>query len=86
MSTFLRKLILGFNVDFKSIFSKLTKYECDVWAVMEWECCIKSSSQGAREGAPFIQNQIIEAAERSFDDFAGAEIDKEQLKKILGLQ
>jgi sugar phosphate isomerase/epimerase len=73
------------QVDFKSIFSKLTKYACDVWAVMEWECCIKSSNQGAREGAPFIQKHIIEAAERSFDDFAGNETDKEQLKKILGL-
>ncbi len=73
------------QVDFKSIFSKLTKYACDVWAVMEWECCIKSSDQGAREGAPFIQKHIIEVAERSFDDFAGNETDKEQLKKILGL-
>ncbi|MDD7884400.1 sugar phosphate isomerase/epimerase [Flavivirga sp. 57AJ16] len=73
------------QVDFKSIFSKLTKYECDVWAVMEWECCIKSSAQGAKEGAPFIQEHIIEATEKGFDDFAGGKTDKEQLKKILGL-
>ncbi|GAA3563131.1 sugar phosphate isomerase/epimerase [Snuella lapsa] len=73
------------QVDFKSIFSKLTKYNCDLWAVMEWECCIKSSEQGAREGAPFIQKHIIEAVGKSFDDFAGAEIDENQLKKILGL-
>lgn len=73
------------QVDFKSIFSKLTKYDCDVWAVMEWECCIKSSDQGAKEGAPFIQKHIIEAAEKGFDDFAGGETDKEQLKKILGI-
>src|SRR5210317_1595266 len=33
------------QVDFSGIFSKLTKYESDVWAVMEWECCIKSSEQ-----------------------------------------
>jgi len=25
------------QVDFKGIFSKLSKYECDVWAVLEWE-------------------------------------------------
>ena len=73
------------QVDFKSIFSKLTKYDCDVWAVMEWECCIKSSEQGAREGAPFIQKHIIEAVGRSFDDFAGGETDNDYLKKILGL-
>ena len=52
---------------------------------MEWECCIKSSEQGAREGAPFIKNHIIEAAERSFDDFAGGTIDKQALRTILGI-
>ncbi|MBT8385620.1 MAG: sugar phosphate isomerase/epimerase, partial [Bacteroidia bacterium] len=73
------------QIDFKTIFSKLTQYGCDVWAVMEWECCIKSPEQGAREGAPFIKNHIIEATQKAFDDFAGAEIDKNKLKKILGL-
>lgn len=73
------------QVDFKSIFSKLTKYERDVWAVMEWECCLKSSEQGAREGAPFIQRHIIESAETTFDDFAGNETSPEDLKQILGL-
>ena len=43
------------QVDFGAIFSKLTQYGFDGWAVMEWECCIKNSEQGAREGAPFIQ-------------------------------
>ena len=52
---------------------------------MEWECCIKSPEQGAREGAPFIKRHIIEATQKTFDDFAGADIDKEQLKRILGL-
>ncbi len=73
------------QIDFKTIFSKLTQYGCDVWAVMEWECCIKSPEQGAREGAPFIQKHIIEATKKAFDDFAGADIDKEKLKKILGI-
>ena len=72
------------QVDFKNIFSKLTEYGCDVWAVMEWECCIKSPDQGAREGAPFIKKHIIEATQKRFDDFAGAEIDEEKLKRILG--
>jgi hypothetical protein len=52
---------------------------------MEWECCIKSPEQGAREGAKFIQEHIIEATEKTFDDFAGAAIDKTVLRKILGI-
>ena len=73
------------QVDFKSIFSKLSQYGFDGWAVLEWECCIKSPEQGAKEGAKFITDYIIEVTEKSFDDFAGAEIDKDQIKKILGL-
>ena len=73
------------QVDFKSIFSKLSQYGFDGWAVLEWECCIKSPEQGAREGSKFISDHIIEVTEKSFDDFAGADIDKEQIKKILGL-
>ncbi len=73
------------QIDFKTIFSKLTQYGCDVWAVMEWECCIKSPEQGALEGAPFIKNHIIEATQKRFDDFAGSEIDKQTLKNILGI-
>ena len=72
------------QVDFKTVFSKLTRYGCDVWAVMEWECCIKSPEQGAREGASFIQSHIIEATNKKFDDFAGTKIDEQKLKKILG--
>ncbi|MGA0030685.1 MAG: sugar phosphate isomerase/epimerase family protein, partial [Flavobacteriaceae bacterium] len=73
------------QVDFSTIFSKLTQYGCDVWAVMEWECCIKSPEQGAREGAEFIASHIIEATQKTFDDFAGRAIDEQQLKNILGL-
>ena len=65
--------------------SKLTQYGCDVWAVMEWECCIKSPEQGAKEGAAFIKEHIIEATEKTFDDFAGGDVNKDELKKILGL-
>ncbi|MGO4913497.1 sugar phosphate isomerase/epimerase family protein [Leeuwenhoekiella sp. W20_SRS_FM14] len=74
------------QIDFKTIFTKLTEYSCDVWAVMEWECCIKSPEQGAREGAPFIASHIIEATEKAFDDFAGAETDEAKLKRILGIK
>ena len=73
------------QIDFKTIFTKLTEYSCDVWAVMEWECCVKSPEQGAREGAAFIKNHIIEATEKTFDDFAGGDIDQAQLRDILNI-
>ena len=73
------------QVDFKQIFSKLSTYDFDGWAVLEWECCIKSPEQGAREGAPFISDCIIEVTEKAFDDFAGAESDEAKNRKILGL-
>ncbi|MGL4632682.1 MAG: sugar phosphate isomerase/epimerase family protein [Leadbetterella sp.] len=74
------------QVDFKRIFTKLTEYGYDGWAIMEWECCIKSPTQGAKEGAPFIANQIIEATAKSFDDFAKGETDRGLNNKILGLK
>lgn len=73
------------QVDFKSIFSKLTQYGYDGWAVLEWECCIKDPVQGATEGAPFIANHIIKATEKVFDDFAGGGADEEFNKRVLGL-
>jgi len=73
------------QVDFASIFSKLAQYDYSGWAVLEWECCIKDAEQGAREGAPFIQDHIIKVTERAFDDFAGAAIDEGYLRKIIGL-
>jgi len=72
-------------VDFKSIFSKLTQHGYDGWAVMEWECCLKSPEQGAREGAPFIQSCIIETSDKKFDDFAGTGSDEELNNSILGI-
>ena len=73
------------QVDFKSIFSKLSGYNFDGWAVLEWECCIKSPQQGAVEGAPFIQNHIIEVTDKAFDDFASSGTDEQANKKILGI-
>lgn len=74
------------QIDFKGIFSKLTQYGCDVWAVMEWECCIKSPEQGAAQGAPFIKSNIIEATKKQFDDFAEVDIDRLNILKILGIE
>ena len=73
------------HVDFNAIFSKLTQYDFDGWAVLEWECCIKHPEQGAAEGSGFIQDQIIRVTEKAFDDFAGAGSDDEKNRKILGL-
>jgi sugar phosphate isomerase/epimerase len=73
------------QVDFGAIFSKLSQYNYDSWAVLEWECCIKSPDQGAAEGAPFIQKHIINVTERAFDDFAGSESNEKINRSILGL-
>lgn len=73
------------QVDFKMIFSKLAQYDYTGWAVLEWECCIKNSEQGAREGAPFIEKQMIQVTEKSFDDFAKTVTDKSTNRKLLGL-
>ena len=73
------------QVDFKSIFSKLSAYGFYGLAVLEWECCIKSPEQGAAEGAPFISNHIIDVTTKAFDDFADSGTDKETNKKLLGI-
>jgi len=73
------------QVDFKTIFSKLTQYGYDGWAVMEWECCIKHPEDGAREGAEFIKNHIIRVTDKTFDDFAGGGSDVASNRRILGL-
>lgn len=73
------------QVDFKRVFTLLTEASFDGWAVLEWECCVKSPEQGAAEGAPFIASHIIETTEVAFDDFAGAETDVARNREILGL-
>lgn len=73
------------QVDFKAIFSKLTTYDFEGWAVMEWECALKHPLDGAREGSIFIKDNIIRVTERAFDDFASVGIDKDLNRQILGL-
>jgi len=73
------------QVDFKRVFTLMTESGYDGWAIMEWECCVKSPEQGAREGAPFIRDHIIEATQVAFDDFAGGKTDRKQLRLMLGL-
>ena len=74
------------EIDFGAIFSKLAQYEYEGWAVLEWECCIKDSEQGAAEGSVFIKNHMISVTHRAFDDFAGGVSDKKTNRKILGLE
>lgn len=73
------------QVDFPSIFSKLAQYGYTSWPVLEWECAIKSSEQGAAEGAPFIAAHIIEVTDVAFDDFAGGKTDKAAIRKMMGI-
>ncbi|MGO2366243.1 MAG: sugar phosphate isomerase/epimerase family protein [Pseudoalteromonas sp.] len=73
------------QIDFKGIFSKLTQYGFDGWAVLEWECCIKDSEQGALEGAPFIQQHLITPATKAFDDFSAMDTNTQRNKRILGI-
>lgn len=74
------------QIDFRSIFSKLTQYGFDGWAVMEWECCIKHPNTGAEEGARFIADHLIRPTDKAFDDFADAGSDAELNRQILGLK
>jgi sugar phosphate isomerase/epimerase len=73
------------QVDFSAVFTKLTQYGFDGWAVLEWEDCIKDSEQGAREGAPFIASHIIQVAAHAFDDFAASGTDQNANRKMLGI-
>lgn len=73
------------QINFRSIFSKLTQYGYDGWAVLEWECCIKHPEDGAREGAQFIREHLIRPTDKAFDDFAGQAPDMALNNKILGL-
>lgn len=73
------------QVDFSGIFSKLTQYGFDGWAVLEWECCMKHPEQGAAEGADFIRSHIIRVTERAFDDFAAGGTDLAANRRMLGI-
>lgn len=72
------------QVDFGAIFSKLTGYDFDGWAVLEWECCFKNPDDGAAEGARFIADHVIRVSERAFDDFVKSDADPSLNRAILG--
>ncbi len=72
------------QVDFRRVFTLLTEAGFDGWAVLEWECCVKSPEQGAAEGAPFIARHLIETTNVAFDDFAGGAVDARTNRRLLG--
>jgi len=73
------------QVDFSAIFSKLSTYGYDYWAVLEWECCLKHPEDGAAEGSKYIQDHIIRVTEVAFDDFAAGGSDPAANRRILGI-
>ena len=73
------------QVDFKQVFSKLTQYGFDGWAVVEWECALKHPEDGAREGARFVRDHIIRVTPHAFDDFAASAVDPAAINRALGL-
>ena len=73
------------QIDFGAIFSKLAQYDYPGWAVLEWECALKHPEDGAREGAPFIRDQIIRVTPHAFDDFAASGVDAARNTQLLGL-
>ena len=73
------------QVDFGAIFSKLTQFGFDGWAVVEWECALKHPEDGAREGADFVRDHIIRVTPHAFDDFAASAVDQGAIERALGL-
>lgn len=73
------------QVDFSAIFSKLSQYNFDGWAVVEWECCLKHPESGAAEGVDFVNKHIIKVTDKAFDDFADAATDIQANRRVLGL-
>lgn len=73
------------QVDFKRIFSLLTQQGYQGWATLEWECCLKNKLDGAREGAAFIREHIINVADTVFDDFAAAPLAADELRALMGI-
>lgn len=74
------------DIDFPGIFSSLTRYGYDGWAVLEWECCLKNAFDGAREGARFIADHIIQTTQRYFDASMRRAAPPDELDRMLGLK
>ncbi len=73
------------QIDFSGIFSRLTRYDYDGWACLEWECALKNAQDGAREGAAFVASHIIRITERSFDAAMKPAFDRARIDRLLGV-
>ncbi|KAL4876694.1 xylose isomerase-like protein, partial [Aspergillus karnatakaensis] len=74
------------QVDFQAVFTRMARYGFAGWAVLESECAFKDKIVCAREGVGFIKRHIIPVAEGAFDDFAGADVDEDGIRGLLGLE
>lgn len=63
----------------------MAQYDFPGWAVLEWECALKQAQDGARVGASFIRDHIIQVTGRAFDDFAASGLDTARNGRLLGL-
>ncbi|MBV1909838.1 MAG: sugar phosphate isomerase/epimerase [Kangiellaceae bacterium] len=73
------------QIDFKKIFSLFCQFDFKGWAVLEWECCLKNSQDGAEEGVRFITDHIIKKTTNAFDDFVAVESSESSNRNLLGL-
>ena len=73
------------QVNFPAVFTRLTQHGYRGWAVMEWECFLKSPAQGAAEGAPFIARHLIDVTDKAFDDFANGQVEQTRIDRMLGI-
>lgn len=73
------------QVDFRGVFARLARYDFPGWAVLEWECCLESPEAGARKGAAFIEEHILEVQRRAFDAGMAAGPDRARNRRLLGL-
>lgn len=74
------------QIDFKRIFTLLTELGYGGWAILEWECFVKSPEQGAKEGAEFIDRHLVDVAQYAFDDFSAGRMDRGAYRQVLGLE
>ncbi len=74
------------DIDFGAIFSSLSVYGYDGWAVLEWECAIKNRFDGAKEGAEFINRHLIKVSESTFEDFIDQGADLSAVNRALGIR
>ena len=54
--------------------------------MVEWECCLKDSEQGAAESADLVRAHIIKVSQQNLDDYAaGGGSDEAAVRRALGL-